>query len=92
MLMYAALCVPQARPTEGINHADTSLLNLSLSQKLTISSHSDERSNFLRTPGNNSATPSKPIDRHSLVNEYSKLHKESAEKEIINLIVMGKFN
>ncbi|KAH9589589.1 HBS1-like protein, variant 3 [Schistosoma haematobium] len=84
-----ALCVPQARPTEGINHADTSLLNLSLSQKLTISSHSDERSNFLRTPGNNSATPSKPIDRHSLVNEYSKLHKESAEKEIINLIVMG---
>ncbi|CAH8640919.1 unnamed protein product [Schistosoma haematobium] len=88
-LFDSTLCVPQARPTEGINHADTSLLNLSLSQKLTISSHSDERSNFLRTPGNNSATPSKPIDRHSLVNEYSKLHKESAEKEIINLIVMG---
>ncbi|CAI2733447.1 unnamed protein product [Schistosoma spindalis] len=88
-LFDSTSCVPQARPTEGVNHADTSLLNLSLSQKLTISSHSDERSNFLRTPGNNSATPSKPIDRHSLVNEYSKLHKESAEKEIINLIVMG---
>ncbi|CAH8646203.1 unnamed protein product [Schistosoma rodhaini] len=84
-----ALGVPQARPTEEVNRADASLLNLSLSQKLTISSHSDERSNFLRTPSNNSATPSKPIDRHSLVNEYSKLHKESAEKQIINLIVMG---
>ncbi|CAH8560141.1 unnamed protein product [Schistosoma turkestanicum] len=78
----------QTRSTEGADHADTSLLNISLSQKLTISSHFDERSN-LRTPGDNTATPSKPIDRHSLVNEYSKLHKESAEKEIINLIVMG---
>ncbi|KAK4474405.1 hypothetical protein MN116_000703 [Schistosoma mekongi] len=84
-----ALCIPQTRPMEGANQTDTSLLNLSLSQKLTISSHFEERVNLLRTPGNNSATPSKPIDRQCLVSEYSRLHKELTEKQIINLIVMG---
>ncbi|KAH8862661.1 HBS1-like protein [Schistosoma japonicum] len=84
-----ALCMPQTRPMEGANQTDTSLLNLSLSQKLTISGHYEERVNLLRTPGNNSVTPSKPIDRQCLVSEYSRLHKELTEKQIINLIVMG---
>ncbi|KAH8862662.1 HBS1-like protein [Schistosoma japonicum] len=88
-LFDSTLCMPQTRPMEGANQTDTSLLNLSLSQKLTISGHYEERVNLLRTPGNNSVTPSKPIDRQCLVSEYSRLHKELTEKQIINLIVMG---
>ncbi|CAH8871681.1 unnamed protein product [Trichobilharzia szidati] len=80
-------CVTQVRPTDEDKSLDT--LNLSLSQKLTIC-QSDGRPNVLRTPVSNApATPSKPIDRHSLVSEYAKLHKGSGDKQIINLIVMG---
>ncbi|CAH8607221.1 unnamed protein product [Heterobilharzia americana] len=83
-------CNPQARPTALDKPMDTSLINLPLSQKLTITSHTDDRPNLLRTPINSvTATPTKPIDRHFLVNEYAKLHEKFGDKQIINLIVMG---
>nr|CAH8871788.1 unnamed protein product [Trichobilharzia regenti] len=86
-LFDSSSCVTQVCPTDEDKSLDT--LNLSLSQKLAIS-QSDGRPNVLRTPVSNApATPSKPIDRHSLVSEYAKLHKGSGDKQIINLIVMG---
>ncbi|GAA31642.2 elongation factor 1 alpha-like protein [Clonorchis sinensis] len=67
-------------------------LSQALSQKLDVTSQPKERSMSSRgsfvalsTPG----TPSKPIDRTPLLTEYLDRRKNTTEKEVINLIVVG---
>ncbi|VDN18242.1 unnamed protein product [Dibothriocephalus latus] len=40
----------------------------------------------------NHATPSKPVDRKLLIQEYEQKYQSGTEKEIINLIVVGERN
>ncbi|TGZ70559.1 hypothetical protein CRM22_003130 [Opisthorchis felineus] len=67
-------------------------LSQALSQKLDVTSQPKERSMSSRgsfvalsTPG----TPSKPIDRTPLLTEYLDRRKNTTEKEVVNLIVVG---
>ncbi|VDP90117.1 unnamed protein product [Echinostoma caproni] len=82
-----SLAVKPTQDTEPVRLAEA------LSQKLDLTDQSKDQATPLRPVAGSSsitASPSKPIDRKQLIAEYRERCKQDTEKDVINLIVLGK--
>ncbi|CAL8081633.1 unnamed protein product [Calicophoron daubneyi] len=71
-------------------HPEPPGLAEALSKKLDLSAQSKVASTRSAPTSAVSSSPSKPIDRKLLLNEYLNQRKVTGDKEIVNLIVVGK--